>query len=132
MSMHLSKIRVVEKSDKRKWSSAEAKAKAAELEQSWNSLKEKHAKPLGLSNNQTLAKKRLAASSASHLVAGFTPPRGRGPAIPSKGDSSGVATKPESKMYTGTNVMGISIVHKSCLQPVFSEEQAKDFANMRR
>ena len=30
------------------------------------------------------------------------------------------------------NLVGVSIVHKSCLQPVFSTEQAKDLAAMRR
>lgn len=30
------------------------------------------------------------------------------------------------------NLLGVSIVHKSCLQPVFSEQQAKDLASMRR
>jgi uncharacterized protein YlaI len=30
------------------------------------------------------------------------------------------------------NLIGISVVHKSNLQPVFSTEQAKDFASMRR
>ena len=30
------------------------------------------------------------------------------------------------------NLLGISIVHKSCLQPIFSREQAIDVATMRR
>ena len=33
---------------------------------------------------------------------------------------------------TLSNLVGVSIVHKSCLQPVFSTEQAKDLASMRR
>lgn len=45
------------------------------------------------------------------------------------GDSTG---KTEPLMYTGENLIGISIVHKSCLQPVFSEQEAKDFSSMRR
>ena len=43
----------------------------------------------------------------------------------------GGTAKP-TKVYTGTDVIGISVVHKSCLQPVFSQEQAEDFAKMRR
>jgi len=35
-------------------------------------------------------------------------------------------------MYTGSNVVGITILHKSCLQPVFSKEAAIDAAKMRR
>jgi hypothetical protein len=41
------------------------------------------------------------------------------------------ALKPIPK-YTGDLMKGISIVHKSCLQPVFSDAEAVDFANMRR
>jgi hypothetical protein len=34
--------------------------------------------------------------------------------------------------YTGENIVGISILHKSCLQPIFSKQEAIDVANMRR
>lgn len=40
--------------------------------------------------------------------------------------------KREEKQYTGTKLVGIAVMHKSCLQPVFSKESAKDSANMRR
>lgn len=42
-----------------------------------------------------------------------------------------VNTKP-TQQYTGNNVLGISIIHKSCLQPVFNQQQAIDAATMRR
>lgn len=42
-----------------------------------------------------------------------------------------VNTKP-TQQYTGDNVLGISIIHKSCLQPVFNQQQAIDAATMRR
>jgi hypothetical protein len=38
----------------------------------------------------------------------------------------------EIPKYTGTEMIGISIIHKSCLQPVFSREAAIDVASMRR
>lgn len=38
----------------------------------------------------------------------------------------------EVPVYTGTQMVGISIIHKSCLQPVFSKEAAVDAASMRR
>lgn len=38
----------------------------------------------------------------------------------------------EVPTYTGTEMIGISIIHKSCLQPVFSKDAAIDVANMRR
>ncbi len=34
--------------------------------------------------------------------------------------------------YTGTKIVGIAVLHKSCLQPVFSREAAEDTAKMRR
>lgn len=52
--------------------------------------------------------------------------------IPSVDTGVGVAAKPESKQYTGTECIGIAVMHKSCLQPVFNSESAKDVAKMRR
>jgi len=42
-----------------------------------------------------------------------------------------VSTK-QTQQYTGTEVLGITIVHKSCLQPVFNQQEAVDAATMRR
>jgi hypothetical protein len=41
------------------------------------------------------------------------------------------ALKP-SPQYTGNKVLGVTVVHKSCLQPVFNVEAAIDAAHMRR
>jgi hypothetical protein len=41
-------------------------------------------------------------------------------------------TAEPAPMYTGTKMIGITVLHKSCLQPVFSQEEAKDAARMRR
>ena len=38
----------------------------------------------------------------------------------------------DTPKYTGTEMIGISIIHKSCLQPVFSKQSAIDAATMRR
>ena len=43
-----------------------------------------------------------------------------------------VAAKVEAPKYTGDNVMGVAVMHKSCLQPVFSQQEAEDSAKMRR
>jgi hypothetical protein len=42
-----------------------------------------------------------------------------------------VASKP-TQQYTGDQMLGIVVQHKSCLQPVFSAEAAQDSAKMRR
>jgi hypothetical protein len=52
--------------------------------------------------------------------------------LPSINTSGGSTAKKAELKYTGDNLLGISIVHKSSLQPVFNHDQAKDLAHMRR
>ena len=35
-------------------------------------------------------------------------------------------------MYTGDKLLGIAVMHKSCLVPIFSQEEAESVAKMRR
>ena len=51
---------------------------------------------------------------------------------PSRVTPGGSTAMKEIPKYTGTEMIGISIIHKSCLQPVFSREAAVDAASMRR
>lgn len=46
--------------------------------------------------------------------------------------ATGVCAKKEPQQYTGTECIGIAVMHKSCLQPVFSQKAAEDAAKMRR
>lgn len=41
-------------------------------------------------------------------------------------------TKKEANKYTGDNMKGIGTLHKSNAVPIFTNEEAKDQANMRR
>lgn len=50
----------------------------------------------------------------------------------SKDSGVAVATKIESKRYTGDKIIGIATMHKSNLVPIFNAEAAKEVANMRR
>lgn len=52
--------------------------------------------------------------------------------IPSLVTPGGSTAAKEVMQYTGDKMLGISIIHKSCLQPVFSQEAAIDAASMRR
>lgn len=52
--------------------------------------------------------------------------------INSLSTSGGSAPLKETPKYTGSDMIGISIIHKSCLQPIFSQQSAKDAASMRR
>lgn len=45
---------------------------------------------------------------------------------------TGVAAKKSPDAYTGNKVVGIATMHKSCLQPVFSQQEAEESAKMRR
>jgi hypothetical protein len=40
--------------------------------------------------------------------------------------------KKDAPVYTGNNVKGIGTLHKSNAVPIFSDQEAKDQANMRR
>jgi hypothetical protein len=53
----------------------------------------------------------------------------RPPSLVTPGGSTALKPVPQ---YTGTEMLGITIVHKSCLQPVFSQQAAVDAASMRR
>lgn len=44
--------------------------------------------------------------------------------------ANGTAKNP--MMYSGNKLLGIAVLHKSCLVPVFSRKDAEDIAKMRR
>lgn len=62
-----------------------------------------------------------------------TPPGRETKHYPSLSTSGGVATKPNiGKVYTGTAMKGIGTLHKSNAVPIFTDEEARDQAAMRR
>jgi hypothetical protein len=44
----------------------------------------------------------------------------------------GVGFARKENVYTGTKIIGVAVLHKSCLQPVSSRQDAEDIAKMRR
>jgi hypothetical protein len=50
----------------------------------------------------------------------------------SRGIGKGIAAKPDAKVYTGRNLLGIATLHKSNMVPVFSAQDAEDISRMRR
>lgn len=54
------------------------------------------------------------------------------PRYPSKVTEGGDTSLKMVPQYTGEKMLGVSIIHKSCLQPVFDQQSAKDAASMRR
>lgn len=131
MSMHLDHPALSLNGKKRgkvKFRNADEARKSRELDREWKQLKIKW----GVDADE---KKRKQALIAKPLVYSLSTPIGRSNThhIPSldTGHSGPVSSKPAPK-YTGTEMLGITILHKSCLQPVFNQQQAVDAATMRR
>lgn len=65
----------------------------------------------------------------------LSPPPGREysdcPSLSTNTGNNSGSLKP-SPVYTGTEILGISVIHKSCLQPIFSRQEAIDAGSMRR
>ena len=71
--------------------------------------------------------------NSSNIPKLTTPPGRETVRHPSKVTPGGDCTKPVlGKVYTGTKMLGIGTLHKSNAVPIFTDEEAKDQANMRR
>lgn len=78
-----------------------------------------------------IVKKSLVKTKRPNLS--FVPPGRQTQTFPSLGSSGGVATKPVNTLhYTGAKMKGIGTLHKSNAVPIFTDEEAKDQAKMRR
>jgi hypothetical protein len=100
--------------------------KARELDAEWKEL-------LKRQGAEAEKKKQARAMKAEPLVYKLETPVGRTNThhIPSR-VTAGHDTTPNVKVYTGTEIIGVTVLHKSCLQPVFNQQQAIDAASMRR
>jgi hypothetical protein len=106
--------------------SAEAQ-KARQLDADWKELQKKW-------EVDADDKKRKRALAAEPLSYTLSAPVGRETvriASRDTGHSGAVRTK-DIPQYTGTNIVGISTLHKSNAVPVFSREEAIDISKMRR
>ena len=114
------------KKGKVKFRNAAEAQKARELDLSWKEL-------LARQGVEAEEKKRRRAMAAEPLVYKLETPVGRTNThhIPSR-VTAGHDTTPNVKVYTGTEIIGIAVMHKSCLQPVFNRQAAEDSARMRR
>ena len=114
------------KKGKVKFRNAEEARKARELDAEWKELLKRH----GVVAEK---KKQARAMKAEPLVYKLETPVGRTNThhIPSR-VTAGHDTTPNVKVYTGTEIIGIAVMHKSCLQPMFNKQAAEDSAHMRR
>ena len=111
---------------KQKWASSEQKRKAEQLDLEWKQLQAKW-------QIDSDTRKRTRALKSKPFVA---PVNARVAEIRKLNSvdtgHTGAVTIKQTPQYTGNNLLGITIVHKSCLQPVFTQQEAIDAANMRR
>ena len=114
------------KKGKVKFRNAAEAQKARELDTEWKEL-------LKRQGVEAENKKQARAMKAEPLVYRLETPVGRTNThhIPSR-VTAGHDTTPNVKVYTGTEIIGIAVMHKSCLQPMFSQKEAEDSAHMRR
>jgi hypothetical protein len=117
------------KKGKKKFASAEAARKSRELDESWKELLKRQ----GIELEEKRRKRAMTAGSLSDSYS-LAIPEGRNTTahLKSRGESTGVATMPAPKVYTGTMVKGIATMHKSNAVPVFSDQEAVDISKMRR
>lgn len=132
MSMHLEGpwlSTVGKKKGKQKFRNADEARKARELEESWKSLQKKW----GIEQEKRKQTRALTAPVMLPTQTGVYR-RDTGPRIPSlnNGNDMSPAVKAPTKVYTGTKIKGIGTMHKSNAVPIFSDEEARDIAHMRR
>lgn len=111
---------------KHKFRSAEHAKRAKMNEDSWKELQKKW----GIEADERKKSRGLAAPAYKPKPEPYR--RDTGPKIASKPDTAGVALKAPDKIYTGENMLGISVLHKSNSVPVFRAEDAVDISKMRR
>lgn len=114
------------KKERRKFKSAEEARQFRENQREWDELMKKWAPKF--KNNQQY--ETTATLPTDHKVYY----RGAGPKIPSKNGGLDMtpALMSKTNVYTGTKVKGIGTMHKSNAVPIFSDDEAKEIASMRR
>ena len=114
------------KKSKRKYRNAAQASRARELNESWQTLLNEH----GVTKSRSGPKKP---SMTQTRIPDYRNYRGADqPRIPSLPFTGEVCARPADKVYTGDKMIGVGQLHKSNAVPVFSSDDAKDIARMRR
>lgn len=114
------------KKGKPKFRNAEAAKRHRDLEQQWSDLQKKW------QVDEEKKKKNRALTSDTYKPEPVSYRGSSQPRIPSSQKSWDPCIKNPDQVYTGDSCIGVTILHKSCLQPVFSKQEAVDAAKMRR
>jgi len=102
----------------------EAQANWAKLNKKWDSWRfssTRPTEPTTIPSALSLADLGVEDSTVSDTVT----------ALPQRMDAGSTAP-PKSPVYTGTKVLGVAVMHKSNLVPIFSPTEAEEVAKMRR
>jgi len=94
--------------------------KQRELAKQWEELVSKH------------APKSFNATVSQHPLQRVVPYRRETPNYPSLNTTEYNTYKKDIQQYTGDKMKGIGTLHKSNAVPIFTDEEAKDQASMRR
>jgi hypothetical protein len=114
------------KKTKQKFRNAESAARARVLQKNWQNLLDQH-------GVQSASKGNRKKTNFEPLKQAPLSYRGSDqPRISSLPFTAGVCARPADKVYTGDKIKGIGTMHKSNAVPVFSDEEARDLARMRR
>ena len=120
------------KKGKKKFRNADSANKARQNAEAWKALMDKWGVKDG--DNRTSGKPVRKSTWMGPTVNSrvVVDPRRSTNHIPSLDTGKGVAVKKEVQRYTGTECIGVAVMHKSCLQPIFNKQSAEDVAKMRR
>ena len=111
---------------KRKFRTAAGAAQARELLESWQGILSQH----GIKAAANSRRKKTDFEPMKRAPLSY---RGSDqPRIPSLPFTGEVCARSAEKVYTGDKCIGVTVMHKSCLQPVFNQQEAIDAAKMRR
>ena len=111
---------------KRKFRTAAGAAQARDLKESWQGILSQH----GIKAAANSRRKKTDFEPMKRAPLSY---RGSDqPRIPSLPFTGEACTVGEQKVYTGDKIKGIGTMHKSNAVPIFSDEQARDIARMRR
>lgn len=114
------------KKGKQRFRTAANAAQARELKSDWQALLDRH----GVAQSAPQRRRKTDFEPMKR-----PPVQYRGsdqPRIPSLPFTGEVCARPQDKVYTGNKMIGIGQLHKSNAVPVFSGDDAKDLAKMRR
>jgi len=126
MTMHLvhpSLSTTGKRKGKQKFRNAAAAKASREQKDSWQELQKKWS----VEQDTRRASKFTAWKPSAPVYRGSDQPKIA--SLPCTGE---ICARAPDKVYTGDKMLGITVLHKSCLQPVFSQQEAIDAATMRR